>query len=313
MKYITAKGQKMSQFSLGAVQLGMTYGLSANNQKPSEEDAFALLERMMELGVDNIDTANNYGDSEAVIGRWMAQRRAAGKELPWIVTKIGPLKHGSYDILRDDMLYQTEGCQQKLGMKTIDCLMLHNCEDYLNDRDNVRKIMEELKSQDAYTYSAVSAYSRHDYGVLAESGLDGIQIPLNVFDWSQIDNGGIEKLKEAGMMIFARSTYLQGLIFRKPEDVDPRMAFCVPYVAKFHELCQEFGMEPAVLALSFALSVPGVTTAVLGVRNIRQLESNCQIMDKAVQLTAEQMEKIHAAFYNTDPRVTNPGVWFNHT
>ena len=59
MKCVTAKGQKLSLFSLGAVQLGMTYGLSAHNEKPSEHDAFALLDRAMELGVDNLDTANN--------------------------------------------------------------------------------------------------------------------------------------------------------------------------------------------------------------------------------------------------------------
>ena len=120
MKYITTKQQKMSLFSLGTVQLGMTYGLGEDRAKPSEEAAFALLDRAMELGIDNLDTANNYGDSEAVIGRWLNSRRSAGKECPWIVTKIGPLKHGSYDIVRDDILRQTENCQKTLGVETID-------------------------------------------------------------------------------------------------------------------------------------------------------------------------------------------------
>ena len=44
MKYITAKGQKMSRFSLGTVQIGMTYGLGEHKEKPSEEGAFALLD-----------------------------------------------------------------------------------------------------------------------------------------------------------------------------------------------------------------------------------------------------------------------------
>lgn len=57
----------------------------------------------MDSGVNTMDTANHYGDSEAVIGRWIAKRKAEGKNLPWIVTKIGPMKRGSYDILRDDI------------------------------------------------------------------------------------------------------------------------------------------------------------------------------------------------------------------
>ena len=59
MKYITAKGQKMSRFSLGTVQIGMTYGLGEHKEKPSEEAAFALLDQAMANGIDNLDTANN--------------------------------------------------------------------------------------------------------------------------------------------------------------------------------------------------------------------------------------------------------------
>ena len=310
MKYVTAKGQKLSMFSLGTVQLGMNYGIGDDRAKPSEEKAFALLDRAMELGVDNLDTANNYGDSEAVIGRWLQSRKAEGKDCPWVVTKIGPLKHGSFDIVRDDVLRQTEGCLNTLGVDTIDCLMLHNYEDYADDRDNVRKVFEELKSQKAYQYSAISAYSEHDYGVIADSGFDATQIPMNVFDWVKINDGEMEKLEKSGMMVFVRSVFLQGLVFHTPEDLDPRISFCAPYLEKYCGFCKEFGLSPAVLALSFVQSVPGVTTTVLGCDNIAQLESNCQLFDQTVRLTEEQMNKLREAFTDIDPRVINPRVWF---
>ena len=91
------------------------------------------------------------------------------------------------------------------------------------------------------------------------------------------------------------------------------MDFCVPYVARFRELCDEFELAPAVLALSFVFSIPGVTTAVLGCRNIRQVESNCELIEQTGPLTKAQLSMLHEAFANTDPRVTNPGLWFNHT
>jgi len=313
MKYITAKGQKMSRFSLGTVQIGMTYGLGEHKEKPSEEAAFHLLDRAMELGIDNLDTANNYGDAEAVIGRWLDKRRRNGQELPWIVTKIGPMKHGSFDILRDDILRQTEGCCKNLGVETLDCLMLHNFEDYEQDPDAIGKVFEEMKQQKLYRYSAISAYSRHDYGMIADSGFDATQIPLNVFDWGQIENGGIEKIAKSDMMIFVRSVFLQGLVFHTPEDLDPRMSFCVPYLRRYHELCREFGVSAPVLALSFVLSVPGVTTAVLGCDTAEQAAQNCQLFDKTISLSDEQMGLLRDAFRNIDPRVINPGCWFNHT
>ena len=313
MKYITAKGQKLSRFSLGTVQIGMTYGLGEHKEKPSEEAAFDLLDQAMAQGIDNLDTANNYGDAEAVIGRWLSRRRQNNQTLPWIVTKIGPMKHGSFDILRDDILRQTEDCCKNLGVETLDCLMLHNFEDYEQDPDAVRKVFEEMKQQNLYRYSAISAYSRHDYGMIAGSGFDATQIPLNVFDWGQIENGGIEKIAKAGMMVFIRSVFLQGLVFHTPEDLDPRMDFCVPFLRRYHELCKEFEVSAPVLALSFVLSVPGVTTAVLGCDTAQQVAQNCALFDQTVSLTEEQMKLLHDAFANIDPRVINPGCWFNHT
>lgn len=312
MKYVKSHGLNLSSFQLGTVQLGMEYGLGEKN-KPSEERSFAILDRAMELGVNTLDTADNYGTSERTIGCWLAKRKAEGKEVPWVITKISTLKHGSYDIVRDDILRKTEMCQKNLGMDTLDCLMIHSYEDYADDRDNVQKVFDELKAQKAYHYNAISAYSRHDYGVIADSGFDATQIPLNAFDWTQIDNGGMEKLEKSGMMVFTRSVFLQGLVFHTPETLDPNMSVCLPYLKRYIELYKEFGLDPAAMATSFALSVPGVTAAVLGCDNVKQLESNCDLIDRTVKLTQEQLEKIHDAFRNIDPRVINPGSWYNHT
>ena len=313
MKYVEAKGQWMSAFSLGTVQLGMTYGLGDDKAKPPEETAFSILDTAMEHGIDNLDTANNYGDSEAVIGRWLRKRKEEKQSLPWIVTKVGPFKKGSFDILRDDILYQTEGCLKNLGVETLDCLMVHNFEDYEENPDDIRKVFEEMKEKNMCKYTALSAYSHHDYGLIAESGFDATQIPLNVFDWSQIDNGGIEKIAKSDMMIFVRSVFLQGLVFKTPETVDPRMDFCVSYLKKYLDLCNEFELKPDVLALSFVLSLPGVTTAVMGCDNVKQVKDNCELFGRVVQLSEKQMEMLHEAFRGIDPRVINPGVWFNHT
>ena len=311
MKYVQAKGLDLSAFALGTVQLGVEYGLGEHRAKPTEEAAFAILDKAVDLGVNTLDTANNYGESEAVIGRWLTKRRAEGKKLPYIVTKVGPLNHGSYDILRDDVMYQLEGCMKRLCVDKLDIFMLHDFEDYDKDRDALQKIFAEIKAQDLYDFSAISAYSRHDYGVIADSGFDATQIPINVFDWGQIENGGMQKLADSGMMIFTRSVFLQGLVFHTPEDLDPRMDFCFPYLRRFIELYKEFELSPAALALSFVLSLPGVTQAVMGCDTADQVEANCKLFDQTVTLTQDQLDKLHDAFHGIDPRVINPGTWFN--
>lgn len=313
MKYTSVKQLQLSRFSLGTVQLGMDYGLGEDKTKPTEAKAFSILDRAMERGINNLDTANNYGDSEGIIGRWMSKRRQECASIPWVVTKIGPLKHGSASVLRDDVLYQTEACLKTLGTDKLDCLMLHNFEDYLQDPDVLSRVFDDLKSQSYIDKSGISAYSRHDYGMIADSGFDSVQIPLNVFDWSQIENGGIQKLADAGMIIFARSIFLQGLVFQTPDRLDPRLDFCMPPLRKYLQLCQDFDIPADVLALSFVLSVPGVSTAVLGCDNTAQLDSNADLTEKTITLSQEQLTLIHDAFVEIDPRVINPGVWYNHT
>ncbi len=312
MKYVNRKGVDLSVFSMGTVQLGMDYGFGEFSSKPKKEYAFELLDRAVANGVNNIDTANNYGDSERVIGEWL--QTVDSEKRPLVITKIGPLDHSSPEACRADMLAQTEACLKTLGCSQIDILMDHYFEDYEQDPETVSAVFNEMKEKGMIRYSAISVYSRHDYKLIANAGcFDAIQIPLNLFDWTQIENGGIQALADAGMMIFARSVYLQGVVFMKPEELDPRMDFCRPYIEKFRALCDEFKMSPPVLAISFVLSVPGVTNVVLGCQTLEQIDSNSQMMDEVRYLTDAEMAKIREAFVNIDPRVINPGMWFNHT
>ena len=313
MKYIHTKDLRLSRFMLGTVQLGMDYGLGPDRAKPSSEKAFAVLDQAAAQGVNAIDTANNYGDAEHIIGQWLQKRRGNTDDLPWVVTKIGPLKSTSFDALRDEIYSQVDACRQNLGVEKIDCLMLHNCEDYIAHSDEIQRIFAELRDDQAFRFSAISAYTRHDYGMIAESGFDAVQIPLNVFDWRQIESGGIEKLAKAGMMIFARSVFLQGLVVHAPEELDRRMEYCVPVLETYRRLCREFELSPAVLALSFVLSVPGITSAVLGCDNPTQVKENAGLFDQTVKLTQLQWQSIKKAFLNTDDRITDPGKWYNHT
>lgn len=310
MKYIEAKNEKLSFFQLGTVQLGMTYGIGEHTEKPEKEYAFSILDKAVELGVNTLDTANNYGDSEAVIGEWL--KGVDEKKRPFIITKIGPFDHSTEASLREDILSQTMGCIRTLGVDSIDMLMVHSYEDYEKNPEAVRKAFFELKEKGLIRYTAISAYSDNDYKLIASSGFDAVQIPINVFDHSQIENGGIQALCDAGMQIFARSVFLQGLVFMTPKNLDPRMDFCKPYLEKYIELCREFEMTPEVLAASFVMSLPGISGLTLGCQTVEQLCQNAEMIDRLSHLTGSQMQKIRSAFLNIDKRVINPRLWFNH-
>ena len=59
------------RLALGTVQLGLDYGISNARGRVPEQEAFAILDRAVANGVRLFDTAAAYGNSEAVLGRWL--------------------------------------------------------------------------------------------------------------------------------------------------------------------------------------------------------------------------------------------------
>lgn len=309
MKKVNCKGQEFSVLSLGTVQLGLNYGINNTDGKPSQETANAILDCAMEHGINTLDTAGAYGDSETVIGSWL--KTVPAEKRPFIVTKAARLETGSLEIVRNDLKKRVAESKSRLGVEQLDMLMLHHFDDYLKDKDNVLQAMEELKAAGDVRFIGTSAYSFHDYGEIAATGMDAVQIPINLFDWGQIENGGLKKLADSGMMIFVRSVYLQGLVFQDPEKMDPRMEFARETLVKFRGLCSKYNLTPACLALSYALSLPGVTSLVLGSEKPEQVRQNTDLLQQTVELTDAQMAEIRELFVNTPERVLNPSLWFN--
>lgn len=309
MKINHIKGVDISAVSLGTVQLGMNYGINNANGKPDQATAFKILDAAMDSGMNALDTAAGYGDSEIVIGHWLKQRTSG--TMPFVMTKARKLDHTSFETLRESLYSQVMESKERLGLSQLPLLMLHNCEDYLTDKENIKLLFDQLKAEGHIRFSGISAYSHHDYGEIAASGFDAVQIPINIFDWGQIENGGLQKLHESGMMIFVRSVYLQGLVFQDPDKLSEQMSFCKDTLIKFRALCNKYKLSPAALALSYALSLPGVTSLVLGSETVAQVEDNVQLLAQTVDLSKQQMAEIRENFLNTDPHVLNPGTWPN--
>ena len=308
MKYTRSGGLDISLFSLGTVQLGMDYGINNPQGMPGREASFKILDTALQLGVNSLDTAVGYGDSERLIGEWLESVPPAAR--PLITTKVDRLDTSSGAALRASLRDSAEVSRKRLGLERIPLLMVHNFEQYAQAPDEVRRAFEELRAEGLIERWGISAYSRHDYRMLADSGADAVQVPQNVFDWRQITGGGWDALVRSRKIIFVRSVFLQGLVFMEPESLPEQMRHAAPVLRSFCDICREFAMEPAVLALSFALSLPGVSSLVLGCERREQVENNAALIEKAQRLTGAQLERLREVFENVDPRVTDPGTWF---
>lgn len=307
MKYTESAGRKISQFSLGTVQLGLSYGVANSSGKPSREAAHALLRCAVESGVNSIDTAAAYGDSEEVIGSFLAQCPAASELL--ITTKIADFDHSSEAALERSIREKTAACKKRLGLSRLPVLMLHHSGDFTKNPAAVLRVLEALRAEGEIEQLGISLYEEDDFALVANSSFDAVQIAQNIFDWRLITSGKLKALTDAGKLVFVRSVFLQGLVFKTPESLSAEIAFCAPVLQKFREFCTRYGMTPAALAASFVLSLPGVTSLVLGCETLDQVQQNLTLIEATSTLTEAQMAELRQAFEHTEARVLDPRQW----
>ena len=148
-----------------------------------------------------------------------------------------------------------------------------------------------MKAEGIARRIAVSVYADDDYRLVARSGFDAVQIPQNVFDWRQIESGGIEALQKAGMLIFVRSVFLQGMLCmdRPPERFD----FMIPSLDALREVARQEGMTLTQLAVSYIRDLPGVDSLVLGCEKPEQVRDNAALI-QGPALSAKAMDAIAA-------------------
>ncbi|MDO9542162.1 MAG: aldo/keto reductase, partial [Kiritimatiellia bacterium] len=86
MKKNLFREYNLSQLMLGTVQFGMSYGIANKTGQPSYQTVLKILENAVAHGVNCLDTASAYGDSEEALGRALRELGIADKIV--VVTKV---------------------------------------------------------------------------------------------------------------------------------------------------------------------------------------------------------------------------------
>ena len=288
-----------SPMTLGTVQLGMNYGIANNAGKPSEETSFSILRTALKNRVNTLDTARAYGDSEAVIGRFL---KTWDGPLPHIVTKIRKLQGQTEKELTAFAVASVEGSLRDLGVSKVDAIMLHGAQDPVIHGAACASAMKYLLEQGYTDRVGVSVYTGDDIrGMLPYEVFSVTQVPMSIFDQRLIADGSIADLACRGYDVFVRSVFLQGLFFLDPDKMtDPiLMEHAAPKIRLLRQLAEKENMTVAQLAIGFMRSLPGVTSLVLGADNASQVESNTAYFDTPAP-SEETMRQLQREFANVD-------------
>ena len=137
----------VSEISLGTVEIGMAYGIGADGERqpPDEAEASKLLHLALDLGVNFIDTARAYGESEAIIGRTLMGRRG---EFILVSKALSYHDQGlSSAALRERITNSAHESLRTLQTEFIDVMMIHSAPLEVIGRGEVLSILQDLKKK----------------------------------------------------------------------------------------------------------------------------------------------------------------------
>jgi aryl-alcohol dehydrogenase-like predicted oxidoreductase len=292
------------KLGIGTAQFGMDYGISNPGGKTSPEEARAIISLARENGIDVIDTAHGYGDSEATLGMILPSDR------PFRIITKTPGFPGRPIRLKDGETLKKafENSLAKLRQEAVYGLLVHSADDLLSPGGHLLfAALQELKDNGLVNRIGASVYTGEQIDqILARYNIDLIELPINALDTRLIASGRLAALKQRAIEIHARSLFLQGLLLMEPEQVHSYFDPVKPVLRSYHSFLRTNGLTPVEGAFCFIKKIPEIDYVIIGVNSRKHLEVNLQAFGKKYD---EKLFDRFNLFSLDEPRYLNPALW----
>ena len=297
---------QVSEISLGTVELGMDYGIPVRGEhlQPSEVDAARTLNCALDLGINLIDTAQAYGESEAIIGRALKSRRNEYI----LATKISSLSWAGYTSkkLQEQVEASITESLRALQTDIIDLLYIHNATPELIQCGEIVEIMQRAREAGYARFIGTTTYGEAaPLAVLEDGRFDCIQVAYNLLD-RQLEERVLPLAKANDIGVVIRSVLLKGALTYRYAHLPEELRELRETVNKVNSLCSAQNSSLPELAYRFVLAHPAVSTALVGTGRVHELE---EIVSLAARdpLPLELLSDIREI--SVSPDQLNPGTW----
>lgn len=293
-KRLGKHGVLVSNLCLGTMNFGW---------QTTQEDAFRIMDRALELGINFFDTADVYGwggeqgDTEIILGNWFAQG-GGRRDAVVLATKVfNPVKRrenrpepntDGRSLSAVKIKKHCEGSLKRLQTDWIDLYQMHHI-----DRDcpwdETWEAFGSLVQQGKVVYVGSSNFAGWDIATACQEaskrGLMGLASEQSIY---HLDNRTVElevvpACRHYGLGLIPWSPLGGGLLGgvlgkleggrRMSDDLMKQVEAKRDKLERYEALCKELGEEPATVALAWLLHNPVVTAPIIGPRTLEQLES----------------------------------------
>jgi aryl-alcohol dehydrogenase-like predicted oxidoreductase len=277
-------GMEVTQLSLGGLFMSEIGG----EFEQSKEATLHALEK----GINYIDTAPSYWNSETVLGNILRDWKGAR---PYLSTKIGtspPFDPKS----KKDIIESVERSMERLNVNCIDIVMVHEperrlqfdwWENELTCEGPVIEALDEMKKKGVIKYTGVGGTTAHELAMVCDTGK--FDVVLTAFNysmlWREAEYEILPVAKKHNMGVISGSPLQQGSLAVRHDDEINNGA---PWISKprreqfkkLYKFLDDTGIGIVEMAMRFVISNPMIDCVLTGSRSSAEFDANYAAVDK---------------------------------
>lgn len=285
-----------SRFAIGTVQFGQTYGIANHAGQVSLGEATAILTFARSVGIDTVDTAIVYGESEERLGE-------IGMTPFKVVSKLPAIPESCQDVAAwvNNSVAASLG---RLRLNKLHGLLLHRPEQLLGVQGaELYRALDGLRMRGVVEKIGISIYGPDELDTLWHRfRFDIVQAPFSIVDQRMAESGWFDRLRRDGAEVHVRSIFLQGLLLMSEADRPPVFDRWSCIWQRWHAWLEHEELTPLQACLGFALSQPEIDRVVVGVDSLRQLQAILDSTEVSCLMPPENL-------MCEDENLINPSRW----
>ncbi|HGE69690.1 TPA: aldo/keto reductase [Candidatus Poribacteria bacterium] len=250
------------------------------------DEACKAIRRALELGVNYLDSAPTYADSEEVLGIAL---EGIPRNSYYLSTKLGGRPQPFNPKDKDALRRSVDESLRLLKTDYIDILMIHEPDrpgqyDWWTDYDNfygpVLELLEELKGQKIIRFTGLGGTTAYQLPHIMATG--NYDVVLTAFNysllWREAEIAIFPEAKKQNMGVIIGSPLQQGALSRKYPEIETGAWWLSPprqnQYKRLYAYLDEINLSLPEAGIRMVLSNPIVSTILMGARSVEEVEQN---------------------------------------
>ena len=286
------------KLALGTVQFGLSYGVANQSGQVPVKEVSEILDFSLRNGINTLDTAIAYGDSESVLG-------AVGNNRFDVITKLPSCSEVDLIKIEEWVFDSIKASLTRLKKSAVTGVLLHRPKDLLGVKgQSLHRALEKLKQDGLTSKIGVSVYEPADLEeIIPNFQIDLVQLPLNVIDARWDD--WLPKLRDMNIEVHTRSSFLQGLLLMSTKQRHSKFNRWSKLWTQWDEWLLESSQSALSVCLNGVMEKKEVSKVIVGVDSLEQLQEIVMNSNFTDSLSVPE------DFKTDDPFLLNPSNWNN--